>query len=332
MILNGVAGTPCVSIVVPIFNSEKTLEACVQSITGQPFTDFELILVNDGSTDSSPDIMEQLKGQDARIHCVSQANQGLPMARNAGLAVARGRYVAFVDSDDLVHPDFFVAAFGSVPEREFDLFVTGMHRFVEEKIGAEQTAQAIGYEQLLTLVFCSNYVGLSVCNKIFRRQLLLDHYILFRPVKFAEDLVFMSEFLGHVTSAIYDPRPLYIYEEHAESITNSSKTARVFKDRDYEILKALDLSEQTPAFRERPVFRSIFSVRSVRSALRLMLLMLWCRVYNPDALVRAHRKLRVGAGAYLHSPHVSLSFKALVALFLLTPAAVLTGVFRMAAR
>ena len=65
---------------------------------------------------------------------------------------------------------------------------------------------------------------------------------------------------------------------------------------------------------------------------RLMLLMLWCRVYNPDALVRAHRKLRVGAGAYLRSPHARLSFKALVALFLLTPAAVLKGVFRMAAR
>lgn len=100
-------GTPCLSVVVPVYKVEAYLDACVQSILAQTFTDFELILVDDGSPDNCPALCDAWAERDGRVRVVHKENGGLSSARNAGMAIARGDYVAFVDSDDTIAPETY---------------------------------------------------------------------------------------------------------------------------------------------------------------------------------------------------------------------------------
>ena len=98
---------PKISIIVPIYNVEKYLDKCIKSILNQSFEDFELILVNDGSTDSCGVICDKYKKLDGRITVIHKANGGLSSARNAGIDIARGEYIGFVDSDDYIHEKMY---------------------------------------------------------------------------------------------------------------------------------------------------------------------------------------------------------------------------------
>ena len=98
------SSTPFLSIIVPIYNAEQYLEECLDSILCQELTDYELILVDDGSTDSSPAICDHYASSHSQVQVLHQQNQGLPGARQAGFAMATGEYIAFVDSDDRVDP------------------------------------------------------------------------------------------------------------------------------------------------------------------------------------------------------------------------------------
>ena len=99
--------TPELSIIVPIYKVEKYLEECIQSILGQTFTDFELILVDDGSPDACPQMCDAAAKKDSRVRVIHQKNGGLSAARNTGIEAARGNWLGFVDSDDFVAPDMY---------------------------------------------------------------------------------------------------------------------------------------------------------------------------------------------------------------------------------
>ena len=95
---------PLLSIIVPVYNVEKYIERCIKSILNQSFTNFELILVDDGSPDNCGKICDEYKKKDSRIKVIHKKNGGLSDARNAGLNIATGKYIGFVDSDDIIHP------------------------------------------------------------------------------------------------------------------------------------------------------------------------------------------------------------------------------------
>ena len=95
-----------ISVIVPVYRVEKYLPACIDSILNQTFTDFELILVDDGSPDRCPEICDEVARRDARVRVIHQANAGLSAARNAGIEIAHGEWLGFVDSDDYIAPQF----------------------------------------------------------------------------------------------------------------------------------------------------------------------------------------------------------------------------------
>ena len=97
---------PGISIIVPVYKTERFLNVCIRSILGQTFADFELILVDDGSPDNCPALCDAAAAKDSRIRVVHQKNRGLSGARNVGLDTARGEWIAFVDSDDTITPDY----------------------------------------------------------------------------------------------------------------------------------------------------------------------------------------------------------------------------------
>ena len=122
---------PKISIVIPIYNSEKYLGACLASVLSQTFKNFEIICVNDGSTDTSADILEAFRRQDARINVYTQSNQGLSMARNNGVKKSNGEYVYFLDSDDTLHPQALEILYYLITKNDADLAVHDLLRVQE---------------------------------------------------------------------------------------------------------------------------------------------------------------------------------------------------------
>lgn len=124
---------PAVSVLVPVYNVEKYLRQCLDSLVGQTLADIEIVCVNDGSTDGSPAILEEYARADRRVVVVNKANGGLPSARNAGLNVARGRYVGFVDGDDYVAPEMFQKLYEAAETNDADIVICGGHLFPGEE-------------------------------------------------------------------------------------------------------------------------------------------------------------------------------------------------------
>ena len=112
---------PAFSVIVPVYNAEKTLQRCVDSILAQTFEDFELILINDGSKDQSGDICDEYAAKDSRVKTVHKTNGGVSSARNAGLRIAQGEYIAFIDSDDYIDNDYLLG----FKHYDADLIISG---------------------------------------------------------------------------------------------------------------------------------------------------------------------------------------------------------------
>ena len=110
-----------ISIIVPVYNKENYLKRCIESILQQDYSDFELILVDDGSTDNSSDICKRYSNVDSRIHYFSQKNGGVSSARNFGLANSHGDYIAFVDPDDYIHPELMSSLMNCLKEEDADI-------------------------------------------------------------------------------------------------------------------------------------------------------------------------------------------------------------------
>ena len=131
-----------VSVIVPVYQVEAYLAKCLDSILAQTFTDFELILVDDGTRDDCPRIMTRYAAMDARIRCIHKENGGLSSARNAGLDIARGEYIAFVDSDDTVEPTMLADAVAAAQRTGTQLVIYNYRLVTEDGVSADERRDA----------------------------------------------------------------------------------------------------------------------------------------------------------------------------------------------
>ena len=128
---------PKISIIIPVYNVEKYLKRCVESLTNQTLKDIEIILVDDESTDSSPIICDELAKQDARIKVIHKKNEGAGLSRNVALKIAEGEYIGFVDSDDFVAEDMFESLLNTAEKYGSDLVLSNV-RFVDGNMFSEK--------------------------------------------------------------------------------------------------------------------------------------------------------------------------------------------------
>lgn len=209
--------TPMVSIIVPVWNGEKTLRACVQSILEQTLTDLEIILVDDGSQDGTWPLMETLAAEEGRIRPFRQANAGVSQARNTGLQAARGRYIRFVDADDRLLPDSMRLLVERADRDEADMVLAAYY----EDLAGQKTLRDLGRcedtvdnaEFLRRLEPLSNsfYYGV-LWNKLFRRDIIFQHHLAFTPgLAWGEDFVFVMGYLAYAERLAYTQTPVYIY-------------------------------------------------------------------------------------------------------------------------
>jgi len=210
----------CVSVIVPVYQVEAYLPRCIDSILAQTFTDFELILVDDGTRDNCPAIMAAYAKKDARIRLVHKENGGLSSARNAGLDIAKGKYIAFVDSDDYIAPEMLADTVRAAEETGAQQVLFN-YRIVNEA-GVQEPYlhfedEVIDLEQLgLAKYFYQYWMpykhGQEAWSKLYRREIIEENGLRYAPNKeiFAEDTLFSAMYLLH-TSKIAALSKAYVY-------------------------------------------------------------------------------------------------------------------------
>lgn len=211
---------PEISVIVPVYNVEKYLQRCVDSILEQTFENIEILLVDDGSTDGSGAICDQYALKDSRIHVIHKKNGGLSDARNAGMDVSVGNYLSFVDSDDFIAPNMLQTLHDLAVKQQADISICGMCECFENSV-PEQNPQIIcqtytGIEALRQ-AFIGNYFGMSICTKMVRRDLCKDHR--FIKGKTSEDVFFTPQLLLRAQRVAFTSEPLYNYWHRGGSIT-----------------------------------------------------------------------------------------------------------------
>lgn len=243
---------PKVSIIVPVYNVEKYLERCIKSLRNQTLKDIEIILVNDSSTDSSLEICQRAALEDPRIKLINkEKNEGLGITRNAGLEIATGEFVGFVDSDDFVELDMFRMLYAKAAEYDSDLVISGF-LFVGGNIFSKaggcvretyfdedthfDTAESLkelrmGVVGAMPEDADDSKYGRSVCKNLFRRKIINQNNIAFQSEREvpSEDVLFMIDYISCIKKAIGIDEAFYYYCRNEGSISKSYKKDRFEK-------------------------------------------------------------------------------------------------------
>lgn len=222
-----------ISVIVPIYNVEAYLGKCIQSIASQSYENLQIILVDDGATDRSGDICDQWAKKDSRIQVIHKANGGLSDARNAGMAVANGKWVSFIDSDDFISADTLERMFLAATENNCDIAVCNIVRIYDDN-STEPFYQPASDLQILS--GDTRYDTLyqpSVCNKLFRKELLEN--VCFPKGKYYED-TFVYHILAHRAKTIaLTGHDGYYYLSRRDSILGQP----VYTDRYFDMIEAV---------------------------------------------------------------------------------------------
>ena len=242
---------PKVSIIVPVYNVEKYLERCINSLKNQTLRDIEIILVDDSSTDSSLEICNTQAAQDSRIKVIHKVNEGAGKARNAALEIASGEYIGFVDSDDFVEKDMFKTLYEKAVKYNSDLVISGVW-FVDGNIFSKD-GQRIrksyfnkdthfeSKKELKELKMGivgskpkdsddSKY-GMSIWKNLFKHEIIKENNITFQSERemFSEDALFMIDYISCIDKATGIEDAFYNYCRNEDSISKSYKKDKLEK-------------------------------------------------------------------------------------------------------
>lgn len=215
-----------VSVIVPVYNVERYISKCIDSILKQTFTDFELILIDDGSSDNSFQICKQYESSDSRIRVYSQKNSGPSRARNNGISKALGEYITFVDSDDYLDSDYLF----ELTKYQADLVSSGFKLWYAKDNRTEYKS----YDHFLKATKEDNNIDLAIeegefkyllagpCCKLYKKEILLQNMIFFdETLTYGEDHLFNLNYLQFVNSIVILPYSGYIYTHYGkQSLTN----------------------------------------------------------------------------------------------------------------
>lgn len=214
-----------VSVIVPVYNVEKYLKRCLDSLINQTLSDIDIICINDGSKDSSLQILEQYAQKDSRIVIYNQENSGLSVARNTGLEHASGEYIGFVDSDDWVDLDFYEKLYNSAKNNNADIAVAD---FIREHSNKKPKRLKLKEEKIYTtsedkFMICKVHREGCVWNKIYRTEFIKSINLKFVPKMYYEDRDFTIRSLYFSKKLVTTPNTYYRYFVNPKSIVNKRR-------------------------------------------------------------------------------------------------------------
>lgn len=231
--------SPKLSIIVPIYNVEKYLDRCMQSLLGQTLKEIEIILVDDGSPDRCPQMCDEYARMDDRVKVIHKENAGLGYARNSGLDIAQGEYIAFVDSDDYIERSMYEDLYREAVKSDADVVFAGFKTETQPGIwkDSNEVSQRTEWngegvkEFMLDMIACAPHVKqerkyqMSVWHSIYRTSIIREKNLRFlseRDVA-SEDLPFQVDFLQCTKKVVYLPKSYYYYCLNGTSLTASFK-------------------------------------------------------------------------------------------------------------
>ena len=241
-----------ISIIVPIYKVERTLRRALDSILAQTFTNFELILVNDGSPDNCPTICKEYAAKDPRIKLINKENGGLSSARNAGLAIAEGKYTIFNDPDDYVDAEGLDKLYATAIKENADITICDLYQEDEySRKYLHQKPTSLHHTQVLKELF--NHIGGFTVNKLIRRSLYTELGISYpNNIYGCEDDYVMAQFFKHDLKIAYCPVAFYHY------MYNENSLSRYYDNNTYEMDKEI-LTMFTTLLKDSPALQDAYA-------------------------------------------------------------------------
>ncbi|WBW98610.1 glycosyltransferase family 2 protein [Oceanirhabdus sp. W0125-5] len=260
-----------ISIIVPVYNVELYLRKCVDSILNQTIENLEIILVNDGSKDRSGAICDEYKKKDHRVIVIHKENGGLSSARNAGINVATGELIGFIDSDDWIEPDYYEILYDGIIKNNADISVMHLtkvtnHEKIEfETMGKKEWVNFTRHNAMERF-FGDNFIGYSACNKLYRRKL-------FEGIRYPEGMIMEDKattykLIHKANSVVVNLSCKYHYYLRNDSIMQSNFNRKKFD--------SLEIHIEQIEFVDRyyPEFKGLIRGRFAYEAFRLLLMMI----------------------------------------------------------
>lgn len=213
-----------ISVLIPVYNSEQHIERCIKSIENQTYSDIEIVIVNDGSTDKTQDIIQKIAQKDDRIKLINIENQGVANARNVALSNATGEYITFVDSDDYIEDDYVQTLYDNLKKYDADIAVCNCINYIQET--KEQIHKDFGIKQVkeynskeaVQSLFYYNFLRHSPWGKLYKKNLWNN--LTFPVGRNYEDLAIIYKTFLSAKKIIYIPEEKYIYVTRKESIVH----------------------------------------------------------------------------------------------------------------
>ena len=228
-----------ISVIVPVYNVEKYLKRCVTSILNQSYKNFEVVLVDDGSTDNSGKICDEMQGADSRIIAYHTKNGGLSAARNFGIEKASGDYIAFVDSDDFIKPDFLMQLISAMRQTNADIAACGYEMYFNKLLSfsvvGNKNAVYTNNKAIKSLFMGEKTVDVMAWNKLYKKSLFYDE-ICYPKGLLHEDVATTYKLLYKSKQIAYVALPLYCYFQRKGSIVGSGS----FNEKRLSLIKTVD--------------------------------------------------------------------------------------------
>ncbi|SHO54116.1 glycosyltransferase family 2 protein [Anaerocolumna xylanovorans] len=248
---------PLVSIIVPLYNGEQTIERCLASIRNQSYKNIEVLIVNDGSKDHSMKVLKKFKENDPRFHILNKGNSGVSDSRNLGMKNARGKYLQFVDGDDWLVKDATETFVTAAETNHCDMIITDYHRVVNHKIYIRGHIPEEGlisrreFAEYMMKAPANFYYGV-MWNKFFRTDIVKSHKLkCSRDLNWCEDFLFNLEYLQYVKDVYVVKKPIYYYVKTKGSLVATQvnlrqtiRTKRILFDYYKDLYKSMDIYDE----------------------------------------------------------------------------------------
>lgn len=231
-----------ISIIIPVYNMEKYLEVCLDSVINQSYKNLEILLIDDGSTDSSAEICLEYAKRDERIKYYKKENGGLSSARNFGLDNYNGEYVGFVDSDDVIDKDMFKILYNNIKKAKADLSICEVVRFKDEpKFVISNDCKIYDREDVLKIILEDKIICNFAVNKLYKREIIKD--IRYPIGKVQEDVGTTYKFIKNAKKIVYTSSQLYGYYSRDNSISKTLNKKFIYDYFEMIEKRAIDLRD-----------------------------------------------------------------------------------------
>ena len=212
-----------ISIIIPVYQAEETIERCLHSIVEQTYSNLEIILIDDGSTDKSGEICDIWAEKDCRIRVIHQKNQGVSEARNRALNICTGEYIGFVDSDDWIEPDMFQTLVLNAEKFHSEISICGyvINERTVDSFDIDVAEKILNAKEAIQFLLGQESFQGFTCNKLFSKKLIMENELCFlKDIRYGEDWIFTGNAILVSKQIVYTQKPFYHYVQKEGIVPN----------------------------------------------------------------------------------------------------------------